>query len=350
MKIVNANAVLLDTSILTPYQIIEKAGRTCYKSEANITEDSAIKFTKNMLKNNHTAMLEHAHIYIRTDMGVWNIVNSWFDDYKRTGHDDNISGYLNMSRCGNHCYLSGSFRTFVNLFNAYFQSSFANSGIDALYAAISKTYPDIFIDKNSVVADSQKCIVFGNASDFIADVYDMVYGKDEIKNNVIMRHVVHTVVFTCDRGVSHEFVRHRPASFAQESSRYCNYSKDKFGSEITVIKPCFYDVGKDFESIDDLSSAELLKYMQYTVWHKACQSAEAAYFELLDKGSTPEKARSVLPNSLKTELVITATENEWQHIINLRYHGTTGKPHPQMVEVMKIAYPQLVKASDNRLN
>ncbi|MBO5435910.1 FAD-dependent thymidylate synthase [bacterium] len=168
--------------------------------------------------------------------------------------------------------------------------------------------------------------------DELIELANNVYKKDAAIN-VIKTHIVHTIVFTCDRGVTHEFVRHRPASFAQESTRYCNYSYDKFGKEITVIKPCFWD--------DDSKQMKL--------WKKACDAAESAYFDLLISGATPQQARDVLPTSVKTELVITANEHEWQHIINLRYHGTTGAPHPQMVECMTIAVPFLFKESDNRL-
>ena len=138
------------------------------------------------------------------------------------------------------------------------------------------------------------------------------------EHGAVLEHTVMTVRFTVDRGVSHELVRHRLASFTQESTRYCNYSKGKFGHEITVIKPCFW-----------AEDSEL-----YRKWKAACELAEGAYFALLEGGATPEKARSVLPNSLKTEVVMTANAREWRHIFKLRAAGTTGKPHPQMLEVM----------------
>ena len=155
------------------------------------------------------------------------------------------------------------------------------------------------------------------------------------RDAVLRKHLTHTVVFTCDRGVSHEFVRHRPCSFAQESTRYCNYSHDKFGNEITVIEPCYWADGKNPG--------------MFAKWKEACEAAEKAYFEMTADGAAPQEARSILPNSLKTELVMTATEDEWQHIVNLRHHGTTGSPHPQMKEVMAIAMPLLAEASDGRI-
>ena len=133
----------------------------------------------------------------------------------------------------------------------------------------------------------------------------------------MIEHFSISVKFICDRGVSHEIVRHRIASFAQESTRYCNYIKDDFGSEIAVIKPLFFDEGT----------------YGYDVWYDACKSAEAAYFDLLNYGCTPEQARSVLPTSLKTEIIVTMNLREWRHFFNLRALGTTGKPHPQMKEI-----------------
>lgn len=130
----------------------------------------------------------------------------------------------------------------------------------------------------------------------------------------MLEHYGITVKFVTDRGISHEIVRHRLASFAQESTRYCNYIKDKFGNEISVIKP-----------------QELVKgSFEYIVWKKQCEQAEKAYFKLVDNGVKPETARSVLPTSLKTTIVMTANIREWRHFLNLRAIGTTGKPHPDM--------------------
>lgn len=141
-------------------------------------------------------------------------------------------------------------------------------------------------------------------------------------HEAMIEHVSITAKFVCDRGVSHEIVRHRLASFAQESTRYCNYSKDKFGQEITVIEPLFWER----ESV------------LYDAWKKACLTAELAYFDLLACGASPQEARSVLPNSLKTEIVITMNIREWRHFFKLRAIGTTGAPHPQMRQVAGMAF------------
>lgn len=134
-------------------------------------------------------------------------------------------------------------------------------------------------------------------------------------HEAVLEHETITVKFIVDRGVSHEIVRHRIAAYCQESTRYCNYSGDKFGNEITVIRPCFWDESSD----------------QMKEWQSAMRMAENHYFALLRQGATPQEARSVLPNSLKTEVVMTANLREWRTIFRLRCSPAA---HPQMREVM----------------
>lgn len=129
----------------------------------------------------------------------------------------------------------------------------------------------------------------------------------------IIEHEKATVLFITDRGVTHELVRHRIAAYSQESTRYCSYNKDKFGNEITVIDPFFYQ---------DKSNREL--------WQEACLTAEKSYMALLAGGSSPQEARSVLPNSLKTEIVVTYNMREWRHFFRLRCDAAA---HPQMRQV-----------------
>ena len=133
-------------------------------------------------------------------------------------------------------------------------------------------------------------------------------------HEAMLEHYSFSIKFICDRGVSHEIVRHRVASFAQESTRYCNYSKDKFGNELTFIKPCFFEKGEQ----------------KYNIWEISMERAEKTYFNLLSVGCTPEQARSVLPNSIKTEIVMTANLREWRHFLKLR---TAQAAHLQMREL-----------------
>lgn len=133
-------------------------------------------------------------------------------------------------------------------------------------------------------------------------------------HEAVLEHQSITVKFIVDRGVSHEIVRHRLAAYCQESTRYCNYSKDGFGNEITVIEPCFWDKNSP----------------QMKAWEAAMDEAQTYYLALIEMGATPQEARSVLPNSLKTEVVMTANLREWRHFFKLR---TAPAAHPQMREV-----------------
>ena len=141
------------------------------------------------------------------------------------------------------------------------------------------------------------------------------------EHEAMLEHGSISVLFICDRGVSHEIVRHRMASFAQESTRYCNYSKDKFGNELTFIQPSYLNFAEEPDEIN---------FAKYMVWSTNCEMCEKAYFAMLESGSSPQEARAVLPNSLKTELVMTANYREWRHFFDLRCSPSA---HPQMREL-----------------
>jgi thymidylate synthase (FAD) len=131
-----------------------------------------------------------------------------------------------------------------------------------------------------------------------------------------------------DRGISHELVRHRPASFAQESTRYCNYAQDKFGGQITFIIPEFFNYGSP----------------EWKIWKENITRSEADYLALIALGVSPEKARGVLGTSLKTEVIMTANCAEWKHFFRLRACNATGKAHPQMLEVAQPLLDDFKKA------
>ncbi len=135
----------------------------------------------------------------------------------------------------------------------------------------------------------------------------------ENKHESVLEHEKITVRIICDRGVSHEIVRHRIGSYSQESTRYCNYSLDKFGNEITVITPSFF-----------------VNNEKLHIWQEAMNKAEEYYFKLLEMGASPQEARTVLPTSLKTEIIVTYNLREWRHFLKLR---TAPQAHPQMREI-----------------
>ncbi len=158
--------------------------------------------------------------------------------------------------------------------------------------------------------------------------------RNIIKNGheSVIEHETVTVKVVCDRGVTHEIVRHRLASYSQESTRYCNYSNDMFSNRITVI-----DIASGFKY--DLNNETDAK--KYAIWNEAMESAEKFYFELLKLGAAPQEARSVLPNSLKTEIIISMNLREWRHFFKLRLDK---KAHPQMREVADMIYQKFYKA------
>jgi len=149
-------------------------------------------------------------------------------------------------------------------------------------------------------------------------------------HEAMLEHVSLSVQFTTDRGVTHELVRHRLASFAQESTRYCNYSADKFENSVTIISPGYWEAASDDTEYD-----AHIKRMSRSIYQDTAHTVEKAYFDLLALGNSPQQARIVLMTGTKAELVITANLREWRHIMNLRAVGTTGAPHPQMIEVMR---------------
>lgn len=340
MNIIKQNAQYMERNGVTPYQFIEKVGRTCYKSEDLITPDSAEKFVRGLVNRHHHAMLEHWTLYFCLSSEFF---NDLLDDL--TNYNVNLLKYFNVTKFGVRVYMSGSFRSFIDLFVATDNCKMILKPFSALTLmrnCLLDQYPLIFdwltklpIDK--IAYNVRDCVMFENQVEFKIKV--LGYCGDKA-NEVLKHHLTHTFLFTTDRGVTHELVRHRPASFAQESTRYCNYSKGKFGGEITVILPFFFDTGMGTSS----------NSLVYEAWKYSCEVAERKYFELLNYGATPQEARSVLPNSLKTDIIMTATEEEWQHVVNLRYHGTTGAPHPQMLELMTLAMPQIIENTEGRVN
>ena len=132
----------------------------------------------------------------------------------------------------------------------------------------------------------------------------------------VLEHACMSVRFITDRGVSHELVRHRLASFSQESTRYCNYNSARFDSELTFVRPSFWAKGSP----------------QFMLWQGLCGQAQQRYLNMISTGASPQEARSILPSSLKTELVMTTNFREWRHVFQLR---TTKAAHPQMRQLMR---------------
>lgn len=317
------------------YSFIERVGRTCYKSEDKIAEGTAKKFVNGLVNNQHLAVCEHEYLYFQFEK-FEDILHVMTRCMVPDSHSYHLTNYLHISEF----FISGSVRAWIEFFNNVHEISkkyIIGEGIyKTMHWLLNTKYPDLFPlysdwnyeeDENN---DGEDNGIIGllDRKGFIEDCKEMCDNSDKVFYHLLP----HTIKFTIDRSVSHELVRHRPASFTQSSTRYCDYANGKFGSELTFIKPCFW------ENIEEGAN-----------WFEVCKHAEEAYLDMRENGVKPEEARSILPNSLMTELIVTATEEEWQHIINLRYHGTTGRPHPQMLEVMEMAYPILVEESEGRI-
>lgn len=210
----------------------------------------------------------------------------------------------------------------MNIINAYFVIEDEIDGEEIL-KRIEKAGRTCYKSEDKITVDSAKEFV-----------------KRIIKSghHSVLEHEKITVRIVCDRGVTHEIVRHRIASYSQESTRYCNYSKGKFGGEITVIDPVFWDhefkhLNIQFLQNPRLCSEETLKLnAKYNVWKEAMEAAESYYLKLLELGASAQEARSVLPNSLKADIVMTANLREWRHFFTIR---TTDACHPQMREISR---------------
>lgn len=299
-----------DELINSVYRQIEIAGRTCYKSEDKITETSAKEFVDRMVKIRHGAMLEHGTAYLRYDF--------------KAKEDSNRTAYW--------------------LWSKYNENQYSES----VQAQPVPGIPDGFV----AITTNFRVLVENNWLD------DLEYICEPTEYHV--KRI--TVKFICDRGVSHEFVRHRVFSFAQESTRYCNYSKDKFNNEVTFILPCWADslalqevkgtviTSDDFgnligEYYYHLNGKETPYFKTWEITPErnfvaSLQVAEQLYLELLNQGWKPQQARAVLPNSLKTELIMTGTIEQWKGFFKLR---DAGSAHPQAYELAHPLHEEFIK-------
>lgn len=262
------------------YKQIEIAGRTCYKSEDKITEKSALKFVEMLCKSNHGAMLEHGTVYLWVPAIGSVDIQSLRSNYTKNPYSKCIPYYP------------------------------FNKGLEGLY-----------------ITTNYRVLIENNWLD------DLKYLCEPTRKHERR----FTVRFICDRGVSHEFVRHRVFSFAQESTRFCNYSKyKKFNNELTFIQPHWYKVENLNEYNRIISgknwiSAEIPDEVNKTgMFNTYLDEVEMMYVELINLGTKPQDARAVLPNAIKTELVMTGFVSDWKHFFELRCNSSA---HPQAREL-----------------
>lgn len=268
------------------YKQIEGAGRVCYKSEDKIAEGTAKAFVDRMIASGHGAMLEHGTVYLKCETEV---INRYI--HPEDGEEE-----------------------YFNKLEKYEYNSYSVTSDDGIY---------LYVTTNLRVLVE---------NDWLDDLQYICEPTEYHEKRI-------TVKFICDRGVSHEFVRHRVFSFAQESTRYCNYSKDKFDSECTFIIPCWLNIVEGSYTLEDVEEEydrclitdsgkgitnEAAEYIRSLIY------SEKTYFSLLDRNWRPQQARAVLPNSLKTELVMTGFVSDWKHFFELRCSSSA---HPQAREL-----------------
>ena len=288
MKLIESSVQIIEEK--DPYKMIELAGRTCYKSEDKITGDSAKEFVDRMIKLGHGAMLEHGTIYLTID-----------------GEDPNLSK------------IQSNPYTKVNL---------------VPYEVL--TEGNYTISYKAHITTNLRVLIENNLKELLQ--YQVEPTEHHEKRI--------TAKFICDRGVSHEFVRHRVFSFAQESTRYCDYSKDKFRNDITYIIPSWLDLpeGKYSDWDNDWCDVSELKLLYPEVdnlsdpancFLQSIKNAEYYYFMLINRGWKPQQARQVLPNATKTELVMTGFESDWEHFFELRCSGAAHPDAKKLADELK---------------
>jgi thymidylate synthase (FAD) len=272
---------------------IEFCGRICYKSEDKIDHESALPFVSKMAEHGHNSVLE---------MGVVTLEVNCINDDQITELFLTQPRYLQINREGTRLLVTGSVRAFRELLMFH-----PGCGVvDAMCSYLNDRHPYFF---STILPKG------GFRKDTSISVRKIELDEvDRLPADKLAKHRHIAVKFIINRAITHEIVRHRPCSFLQESQRYCRYSDDKFGSEVTFIKPMFFEDGSP----------------EYGIWQKAMEDTEALYLQLLET-STPQAARTVLPNSCKTELIVYANLAEWKHIFKLR---TTKAAEPSMREVM----------------
>lgn len=288
MKLINPSVELLiqPSGIEGIYKQIEKVGRTCYKSEDKITEDSAKPFVQRMSDSEHYAMLEHGTVYLEIPTE-------------------------SVTSCTN------------TLWNKYYDSPY--SKVTSLYTTEDGTFAAITTNLRVMVENG-----------WLEDLKYLCEPTEYHAKRICLK-------FTTSIGVSREFNRHRTFSIAEQSTRYCNFSKEKFGSEITFVKPAWSEL-----PIGNYSSEGYPKgYLECNPADRelinCLMDTEYFYMNCIKRKWKPQQAREVLPLSTATEVVYTAFEEDWRHFFDLRYRETTGKAHPNAKQVATMAHDLILK-------
>lgn len=316
MKIIESKAELLQqpSGLEGVFHQIEACGRTCYKTSDQMVEgESSRPFVERMIASHHTAMLEHGTVYLKIPYNF-------------------IHRLLHPGLC-----------------SKYFENPYTR--VNVVWELCTSDGVELHLDVKAphytpylAITTNYRVIVENHWED---DLKYLCEPTEFHERRITFR-------LTTDTGVSHELVRHRVFSFAQESTRYCNYSKDRFGKELTFILPSwitrkqYKDYCKNYsveetgvaadrppEESPDMQLYQLFSYFAY---------AEEGYFKMLDLGWKPQQARQLLPKGLKTEICMTGFTSDWKFFFDLRLWGKTGKPHPDMERLAAKMWKELANA------
>lgn len=294
MKIINPYYEIQDDLDQASLVIrLEACGRICYKSEELITKDSAMPFVKKVASHGHNSVLEMAVATLKIQCSNQDVEEFLGCQPK----------YFSIDRIDGGLLITASIRGFREIYMRCPDNSVVQESVGFLGGRHPYLFEGVWSPQDN------------GASGGGIEVGKMVLAEvDKLEDALLLRHRYVGVKFVVNRAVTHEIVRHRPCSFLQESQRYCRYSQDKFDNQVTFIKPMFYEENSE----------------EFALWQKAMEETEAIYLKLLES-STPQAARTVLPNSCKTEIIVYCTLEEWQHIFKLRTHKTA---EPSMREIM----------------
>jgi thymidylate synthase (FAD) len=273
---------------------IEVCGRICYKSEDKITPESAEPFIRNIIKHGHNSVTEMAVLTLKILYDTESMAIQFFNLMPK---------FLLVDRVEKkELLVTGSIRAFRELYKSNPTVKMVKAITEYLSSCHPLFYEDLLPARGLL---KQEGVLVEKVP---------LETVEALSAELLAKHRHVAVLFVVNRAITHEIVRHRPVSYLQESQRYCRYSQDKFGNEVTFIKPMFFEKGTD----------------EYSLWEKAMQDTEEIYLKLLGT-SSPQAARTVLPNSCKTELITFANLLEWLHIFKLR---TSKGAEPSMREVM----------------
>lgn len=305
MKIIDPSFKILDNYFVQGKVLeqIERSGRICYKSEDKITKNSAAPFIKRIIQRGHESVLEMAYFVFEVEVDSETIMYKFLEKNPR---------FNQIDKHGKKKYLmSGNPRSFRDLARIAPEQKVVKSLLHELTQKYPVLYEDLRPKHGWLLPDGVRVRMLSPKE------------IDELPLDLFVKHRTVLVHLVINRAVSHELVRHRPASYLQESQRYCRYGEEKFGSEVQFIRPCFFKEGTP----------------EFETWKKAMEDAERAYLSLLAT-SSPQAARTVLPNSCKTEIMVNATLSEWAHILRLR---TSKAADPSMREIMLMLIPEMAK-------